>query len=194
MSLKKTGRSYLRDTQPDVWKIAYDMSSVLAAELANKKWRERAFMFDAFVSDLVMEMMGADGLTELAARPIAELLPENDPSSEDTAQIVASVRAILTAALLDFPDKELQDLATIETAEHALIMLISELPEHHNAGRDWIAMTGVEVILEALKPLAGVTTLLVADRSSGNSIEALASSEKLKHLLTEFWGDQSTVH
>ena len=194
MTTKKTGRSYLRDTQPEVWKVAYDMSSTLTAELFDKKWRERAFILDAFISDLVTELKGADGLQELAARPIAELLPEDDESTEEVAQIVTSLRAILTAALLDLPEDEKSGADDIETAEHALILLLSELPENHDAGRTWAATKGVELLLEALKPLAGVTTLLLADRSSANSVEALTSTEKLRGLLSDFWGDAATVH
>lgn len=194
MSLKKTGRSYLRDTQPDVWKIAYDVSSVLAAELADKKWRERAFIVDGFISDLIVEMMGADGLQDLAARPIAELLPEDDASSEEVAQIVASARAILTAALLDLPEGDPVIKDEITSPDQALILLLSELPEHQGAARDWSAMKGVENVVEILRPLAGITTLLLADRSAKNSIEAITSFEKLKLILDEFWGDEATVH
>jgi len=192
--MKKSGRDYLRDTQPEVWKVAYDMSSMLAAELLDKKWRERAFLLDAFISDLVTEMMGADGLQELAQRPIAELLPEDDETTKDVAQLVASVRAILTAALLDLPADEKDKVAEVETAEQALMLLLSELPDHHDAGRAWTAAKGIDLVLEALKSLAGIATLLLADRSSSNAIEALTSAEKLRQLVQEFWGEEPTVH
>jgi len=192
--MKKSGRDYLRDTQPEVWKVAYDMSSMLAAELLDKKWRERAFLLDAFISDLVTEMMGADGLQELAQRPIAELLPEDDETTKDVAQLVASVRAILTAALLDLPADEKDKVAEVETAEQALMLLLSELPDHHDAGRAWTAAKGIDLVLEALKSLAGIATLLLADRSSSNAIAALTSAEKLRQLVQEFWGEEPTVH
>ena len=194
MSLKKSGRDYLRDTQPEVWKTSYDMSSMLAAELIDKKWRERAFLLDAFICDLVTEMMGADGLIELAQRPIAELLPEDDESTQEVAQLVASVRAILTAALLDLPAEEKDKVDDIETPEHSLVLLLSELHDHQDAGRAWTAAKGIDLVLEALKPLAGITTLLLADRSSSNSIEALTSAEKLRQLVQDFWGEEPTVH
>ncbi|TNE38267.1 MAG: hypothetical protein EP347_06440 [Alphaproteobacteria bacterium] len=194
MTLKKTGRSYLRDTQPEVWKIAYDMSSILAAELADKKWRERAFVVDGFVADLMTEMLGPDGLMELACRPIAELLPEGDESSEEVAQIVASVRAILTAALLDLPEKDPALGEEITSPEHALLLLLSELTDFQNAGRNWAAMNGVETVVDALKPLAALATLLIADRSAGNTIEAIAPTERLKAMVQDFLGDQATIH
>lgn len=179
------GRAYLRRTQPEVWEVAFEMSSVLAADFTDKSWRERVFMLDSFVCELITEMKGADGLEDLSKLPIAELLPEGDAVSDEAGQVVASVRAILTAALLDLPLDEVAGVASINGAEQALIALLSELPEHNEAGRAWAAVKGIEPLLETLKALTGVSVLLIADRAGANTIEPLTTIEALRGLVAE---------
>lgn len=187
---RKDGRTYLRETQPEVWKTAHEMSGLLAAELADLKWTEKSFIFDQFIRELVDELMGPDGLNDIALLPIAELLPEDDTSAQDAGQMVASVRSILTAAMMDLPDVEFDQLLVIEEPQKALLLLVSELEEHNEAARTYIAKEGLACVLEALKPLVGVTVLMLADRASGNTIEPLTSAEKLKTSLDETWGEE----
>ncbi len=184
---KKDGKSYLKETQPEVWQVAYDMACELSAGLAGRPWRERAFLVDAFVSELVIEMMGADGLNELAELPIAEVVSESDPGAEQAGQIVASVRSILTAALLDLPPEDISTLETVESEEQALLLFISELAEHNDAARTWAASQDLDKVLTALEPLAGLTVLLLADHGSTHSIEPLGSTEKLRDSLHRQW-------
>lgn len=187
---RKNGRTYLRETQPEVWKTAYEMSCLLTGELNGKNWVEKGFIFDQFVRELIDELMGPDGLNEISLLPIAEIVPEDDTSAEDAGQIVASVRSILTAALIDLPDAEFDRLLNVEEPSHALLLLVSELEDHNEAARTFIAREGVEVALAAVKPLVGVTVLMLADRASGNTMEPLASTKNLKISLDEVWGEE----
>ena len=104
--------------------------------------------------------------------------------------MVASVRSILTAAMMNLPDAEFGQLLVIEEPQKALLLLVSELEEHNEAARTYIAKEGLACVLEALKPLVGVTVLMLADRASGNTIEPLTSAEKLKASLDETWGEE----
>lgn len=187
---RKDGRTYLRETQPDVWKTAAEMSGHLANELMDLKWEERIFIFDQFVRELIEELMGADGLSEISLLPIADLMPDDDTSRDDAAQLVASIRSTLTAALHDLPDRDFETLTTISESGKALLLLISELDDHNDAARTWFAKEGVEAALGALKPLVGVTVLMLADRAGGNTIEPLTSTEKLRAMLDETWGEE----
>lgn len=155
------------------------------------EWPEKSFVLDQFVRELIEELMGPEGLNDIAMLPIAELVPDDDASAEDAGQVVASIRSILTAALHDFSDEEFGKLTEVNSPQKALMLLISELPEHHEVARTWIATEGVEKVTEALLPLLGITVLLIADRASGNTIEHLTSVEKLKASL-EGWGDELT--
>ncbi len=179
------GRAYLRRTQPEVWEVAFEMSSVLAADFTDKSWRERVFLLDSFVCELITEMKGADGLEDLSKLPIAELLPEGDAVSEEAGQIVASVRAILSAALLDLPAEDVTGISSINGAEQALIALLSETSEHNEAARAWAAVKGIEPILKTLKALTGISVLLITDRAGANSIEPLTTIEALRDLVAE---------
>lgn len=189
-SKRKDGRTYLRETQPEVWKTAQEMSRALAGELTGLKWEERVFIFDQFIRELVDELMGPDGLNDIALLPIAELLPAGDTSAEDAGQLVASIRSIFTAAMMDLPDEEYSQLVMAEDPQKALLLLISELEEHNEAARTYIAKEGLDSVLDALKPLVGVTVLMLADRASGNTIEPLTSAAKLKASLDETWGEE----
>lgn len=187
---RKDGRTYLRETQPEVWQTASQMSGQLGNEMADLKWEERVFIFDQFIRELVDELMGPDGLNDIALLPIAELVPEDDTSLDDAAQMVASVRAVLTAALHDLPDRDFETLTTILEPGKALMLLISELDDHNEAARTWIAKEGVEATLAALQPLVGVTVLLLADRAGSNTLEPLTSAKKLRAMLGETWGEE----
>lgn len=187
---RKDGRTYLRETQPEVWKTAYEMSRHLAQELTDHPWAEKSFIFDQFVRELVDELMGPDGLNDIALLPIAEIVPEDDTSAQDAGQLVASIRSIMTAALIDLPDKEFDQLLTVTDPRQTLLLLISELDDHNEAARTFIAKEGLDGVLDALKPLVGVTVLMLADRASGNTIEPLTSAEKLKASLAETWGEE----
>lgn len=187
---RKDGRTYLRETQPEVWKTAYEMSRHLAQELTDRPWDEKSFIFDQFVRELVDELMGPDGLNDIALLPIAEIVPEDEPSAQDAGQLVASIRSIMTAALIDLPDKEFDQLLTVTDPRQTLLLLISELDDHNEAARTFIAKEGLDGVLDALKPLVGVTVLMLADRASGNTIEPLTSAEKLKASLDETWGEE----
>lgn len=186
---RKDGRRYLRETQPEVWKTAYEMSKFLATEMATQKWPEKSFIFDQFIRELVEEIMGPEGLNEIAMLPIAELVPDDDPSAEDAGQLVASVRSVLTAAFHDLPDSEYETLGKVDSPQKALLLLVSELEAHNEAARTWIASEGVEQVVEALKALVGVTVLMIADRASGATLEQLTTVEVLKTSL-EAWGEE----
>lgn len=187
---RKDGRTYLRETQPEVWKTAYEMSHALSDEMSGLKWREKTFIFDQFVRELIDELMGPGGLNDIALLPIAEMVPTDDTSAEDAGQLVASIRSILTAALMDLPDDEFASLLQISEPEWALLLLVSELEEHNDAARSYVAAKGMETALDALKPFVGVTVLMLADRASGNTIEPLTSTEKLKASLDKTWGEE----
>lgn len=192
--VKKTGKAYLRDTQPEVWKVAYEMSVVLAADLAGREWRDKTFFVDSFIRELVVELKGASGLDLLSQLPVSIAGGEVSEEADEAGQIVASIRAILTAALLDLPKEELEKVEEPESIEHALLLLVSELAEHNEAGRGYFGLSGVEQALEGLKPFAGLTVLLLADLASGHSMEAVASSEALRAMLSEVWGESLSVH
>lgn len=186
---RKDGRTYLRETQPEVWKAASEMSGHLVNELMDLKWDERIFIFDQFVRELVEELMGPDGLNDISLLPISDLVPADDTSMDDAAQLVASIRSILTAALHDLPDRDFETLTTITDSGKALLLLISEVDTHKEAARTWFAREGVDAALGALKPLVGVTVLMLADRAGANTIEPLTSTEKLRAMLDEVWGE-----
>lgn len=188
---RRNARQYLRETQPEVWQTAQEMARQLAAELGGLTWPEKAFIVDQFFRELVEELMGPEGLGDIAALPIAELVPEDDASKEDAAQLVASVRSILTAALHDLDDEEYDKLAEVETPQKALLLLLSELPTLQEAARTWIATQddGAAQVVESLKPLLGLSVLLIADRAGGNTVEQLTTVENLKSSL-EDWGDE----
>ena len=188
---RKDARHYLRETQPAVWQTAQEMARHLSSEMSGLKWPEKSFVLDQFIRELVEEMMGPEGLNDIAMLPIAELVPDDDASAEDAGQLVASIRSIFTAALHDLSDEEFNGLNDIDNPQKALLLLISELPEHHEMARTWITSEGIEKVVEALLPLLGITVLLIADRAGGNSIEHLTSVEKLKASL-EGWGDELT--
>lgn len=190
----KDGKDYLRSTQPDVWKVAYEMSCLLSADLADKNWREKVFLVDAFIRELIEEINGPDGLNEMADLPIAEAVGEDDPRADEAGQIVASIRAVITAALLDLPEEEKKKLEDVDDADQALVLFLSELDKHNEAARGWTAVKTTDAVLETLKSLAAITVLMLADLASSHSIEALTSSEKLRQALRETWGGGLTVH
>jgi hypothetical protein len=188
-SKRKDGRTYLRETQPEVWKTAYEMSKFLASELSMQKWPEKSFIFDQFIRELVGEIMGPEGLNEISMLPIAELVPGDDPSAQDAGQLVASIRSVFTAALYDLPDSEFETLGTIDSPQKALLLLVSEIESHNEAARTWIANEGADAVVEALKALVGVTVLMIADRASGSTLEQLTTVEALKSSLAA-WGEE----
>lgn len=188
---RKDARAYLRETQPEVWQTAYEMARLLAAEMYSMGWEERAFVLDQFIRELVEELMGPEGLGDIAALPIAELVPEDDASARDAGQLVASIRSVLTAALHDLSDEDFMALTQVDGPHKALLLLLSEVDRHNEAARTWILSEGAEKVVEAILPLVGVIVLLIADRASGTTIEQLTTVEKLKASLAG-WGAELT--
>ena len=186
---RRDARQYLRETQPEVWQTAQDMARHLASEMKGLPWPEKSFMLDQFIRELVEELMGPEGLNEIASLPIAEMVPEDDASSADAGQLVASICSVFTAALHDLDDEEFDGLLKIDGPQKALLLLISEVQDHQDAARSWIATEGADKVTEALLPLLGITVLLIADRAGGNSIEQLTTVEKLKASLSG-WGEE----
>lgn len=173
----RSGRKFLQETQPEAFEVVHPMAVLLTARLEEKPWLERAYLVDAFVQDLLDEVMDGEGPAAFAALADGGTDAESIGLAEQT---VASLRAVLTAALLDLPSEE--DTTDIATPEHAILFLISADPEFVELGRGYTLISGVPAVLEALQPFPGLIALMIADRISGPSIEPLTSAAELRRM------------
>lgn len=179
---RKAARSYLRETQPETWRIAADMAELLAVRLAEKPWLERAYLFDSFVQDLAEEVLGGEGLDLLVGLP-AQSLGGAGTLMDLSAQMIASVRSILSAAYYDLdPDDQEAWRAEPGQPEQALVLLFSELPEDLEFARAVAANLGPAKLAQSLLAFPGLLALLIADQAGSPTLDSLTTIEKLLEL------------
>ncbi|MEM8785201.1 MAG: hypothetical protein AAGF19_05050 [Pseudomonadota bacterium] len=175
-------RRYLKETQPETWRVAADMAEVLGARLEGKPWVERAYLVDAFVRDLAEEVFGIDALDVLVMLSVQPVGPEDSDLLETVGQTIAGVRSIFTAAFFDLPPEDQAAFETVVEAEQAVLHFFSERPEHLEAARTFAAGSGADALANALTAFPGLIAMFIADRVSGPTMEPLTTVERLRAL------------
>jgi hypothetical protein len=150
-------RRFLQSALPDSWRFAHQMATDLVRQLEYLAWGGRVDAFDTYFLRQAEAMLRPKGLTELVSGQVGKADLASRQVEERTVRFATWSRAIVTAVLLDLPDR-----VEVSNANQALTYLLAKDLRFVKAAAQWTADRGMEPIEQALRELPGYALVLLA--------------------------------
>jgi hypothetical protein len=152
-------RRFLQWTLPDSWRFAHQMATDLVRQLEYLAWAGRVDTLDTYFLRQAEAMLQPKGLTDLVSGQVGSTRGDLAARQleERTVRFASWSRAIVTAVLLDLPDR-----LEVSNAQQALSYLLAKDLRYAKAAAQWTADHGMEPVEAALRELPGYALVLLA--------------------------------